>query len=261
MHPKTPRIRKLLLLGLVVALAGSFWALLGEGCRACSRSAELVGGLNLGAIGTAYYGLLVVAALTGRYSGSKTASLIGARCVRGGMLIAGGVQLTLVAMLFRNRILCPMCLLTAAGALISASAVLALDRRHLTRSVALLCATAVLTYGGVKILRHYAETADEREAMRAERILLREQALPPRGHARMVVYEWPTCHACQAFRAQVLPAICQEFRGQLTLEERTAWKGMSVPTVIVLGRKNTHLVGYYPTVIVRKAVRLACGVT
>jgi hypothetical protein len=75
----------------------------------------------------------------------------------------------------------------------------------------------------------------------------------------MVVYEWPTCHFCKAFKAQVLPPLRKEFGIRLALEERKAWKGMATPTTIVLGQRNSRLIGYRPLGSVRQAVRLACG--
>jgi hypothetical protein len=258
-YSKAPLLRPLLLLGLATALSGSLWALLSEKCTACSQSAELVGGLNLGAIGGGYYALLLIAALVslGRRPGEGSSAE--SRLVRGGILFAGGVHLTLVTMLLRNRIFCPPCLLTAAGAFIGAFAVLALDPRHLARVTLLVALIAVMTYGGTKILRHFAATTSEIEATRAERLLLREQSPPPDGRARMVVYEWPSCHFCMAFRARVLPPLRKEFGSRLALEERKAWKGMAVPTVIVLGQRNSRLIGYHPLGSVRQAVRLACG--
>jgi hypothetical protein len=258
-YPKAPPFRALLLLGLATAWSGSLWVLLSEKCTACSQSAELVGGLNLGAIGVGYYALLLIAALVLIGRRPRDASSAESRWVRGGTLIAGGVHLALVAMLLRNRILCPPCFLTAAGAFLGAFAVLALDRRHLARVAVLLAIAAGVTYGSTKILRYYAATTSEIEAMRAERLLLREQSLPSTGRARMVVYERSTCHFCKMFRAQVLPPLRKEFGSRLALEERKAWKGMAIPTVIVLGQRNFRLIGYRTLGSVRQAVRLACG--
>jgi hypothetical protein len=259
MKQKIPTLHRLMILGIAVALAGSLYALLNEGCRVCSQSAELVGGLNLGAIGLGYYGLLLAAAAIGLVSAPSRLSAIGARGVMGGLLIAGGVHLTLVAMLLRNRVLCPPCLVTGAGALLGAAAVLVLNRRALIPSLVLVAAVSVAAYGGTRILRQYAATNYERVAFRAEQALLRERAVPSHGHALMVVYEWPTCHYCQAFKAQVLPPLRQEFRRELVVEERTAWMGMVTPTVILLGQRDSRLCGFQPLPRVRQAVRLACG--
>jgi hypothetical protein len=260
MRQKVQPLPWLLFPAIIVALTGSLWAAFGdEGCTECSRSAALLGGLNLGAIGAGYYGLLLLMALASRLSPSTAAAAAGSRCARGGMLIAGGVHLTLLALLIRHRIVCPPCLLTAAGALAGAAAALALDRHHRLRAAALLLAAGVVTYAGTRVLQQSAGTRYALQALRAERVLLGEQALPPSGRARMVVYQRPTCPVCRQFKAQVVAPLRNEFRSKLAVEERLAWKGMPTPIVIILGRKNARLVGYHPREEVRRAVLLAVG--
>jgi hypothetical protein len=266
MNERAPALRKLLILAIGVAMAGSLWAALAdEGCDACGRSAALVGGLNLGAVGVGYYGLLLLTAIALERGGSKHTTSVGSLYLRFGVLIAAGVHLALLVLLVRNRILCPPCLVTAAGALTAATAALLQDRRYLPRAAMLLGAVVVVTYAGTKVLRQYSGSTYARQAIKAaraiqaERALLAEQGRPPKGHARMVVYVWPPCQVCRRFKAEVVVPLRKEFRGQLTVEERTVWKGMARPTVIVLGQKNTRFLGATPIGTVRGAIRLACG--
>jgi uncharacterized membrane protein len=256
MDARTHRLFRLLIIAVAVALAGSLWAMLrGDSCSSCDRSAELVGGLNLGAIGAAYYGLLLIVSLICLVRPKRLA-------VKGsawGMLAAGSVHLLLLSLLVRNRIFCPSCLVTAAGALFGAGLVLLLDRRNIRPAVLMVPVVVIAAYGGIRVARQNAPKNYVRQAIRAERALQKELPLPPPGQARLVVYEWPTCHYCKQFKKEVLTPLRQEFRSRLWVEERTAWKGMGTPTSIVLGVKNARLVGYHSLDQVRSAVLLACG--
>jgi hypothetical protein len=246
---------------LAVALAGSFWAIANEnGCNICSESGALVGNLNLGAIGVATYGLLLVLALFLTLSPSRKAASPASMTLAAGMLIAGGVHVTLLALLIRHRVFCLPCFLTAAAALMGTLVVLAANRRRLPPAALLITAAAVLSYAGIKIVQRRAPEEYVRAAARAERMLVQQNKTPSLGHARMVVYLKPTCPWCKRFKAEVMPPLEREFRPVLSVEEQKAWNSMATPTIIILGRKNTRLIGYKPLDTVRKAVRLACGV-
>lgn len=253
-------LRRLLIAAAAAALAGSLWSVLREEwCGPCSRSGALVGGLNLGAAGIVFYSLLLGTALLWRRRGSSAVLSAGEAWAAGGMLAAGGVHFTLLALLLRHRILCPPCVVTGAGALIGMLAAFALLPAQRRQAVVLVSLVVMGSYAGTRVLRDRAPRDQMRQAVRAERILAREAGARSVGSARMVVFQRSTCPFCRRFKAQVVPRLRQRFGGRLTIEERGPWPGMAVPTIIVLGRRNTHLVGYHSVEQVDPAVRLACG--
>src|SRR5262245_13851503 len=132
MSRRTPPPRWLLHAALAIGLAGSIWSLLGgESCAQCGEAARVAGPLNLAAAGVTGYGLLLIFALR-----SPDAPVLPA-----GLFVAAGVHLALVGSLIAHRILCPPCLLVAAGAWSGAGLVLR-ERPHLARQGALLALAA-----------------------------------------------------------------------------------------------------------------------
>jgi uncharacterized membrane protein len=253
-------LRRLLVATAAAALAGSIWAVLREEwCGPCSRSGALVGGLNLGVIGTVFYSLVLVTTLLGRRRRNSAVLSAGEAGAAGAMLVAGGVHFPLLALLFRHGILCPPCVVTGACALIGMLTAFALLPAHRVRAVGLVSLMAIGSYAGSRVLRDRSPRDHLRQAMRAERILVREEVALPLGCARMVVFQRSTCPVCRRFKAQVVPPLRQQFGSRLTIEEREPWPGMGIPTIIVLGRRNTRLVGYQSVEQVDRAVRLACG--
>jgi uncharacterized membrane protein len=248
--------------GIMVALGGSLWALAGtEACSACLRSASLAGDLNLAAVGTGFYLALLLAGALWALRGRD--QLVEGRVpwpLASGVLVAAGVHVMLLLLLFRNRILCPACLVTAAGALVACGALLAGERTHLRRAVVVIPLMAALTFGGTRVLRARSQTDFLRQGKIAAYTVFEERRAVPAGRAILVVYVRPTCHVCTDFKQQVLAALGNEFQGRITIEERRAWKGLATPTTVVLGSQNSLFIGYEGVVALRQAVRAACGV-
>ncbi|MCC2668541.1 MAG: hypothetical protein K0Q72_1012 [Armatimonadetes bacterium] len=249
--------------GMAVALGASLWALAGtEACSACLRSASLAGDLNLAAVGTGFYLLLLVAG--GIWAIRNKERLGEARVpwlLASGVLAATGVHVMLLGLLLKNRILCPACLVTAAGALVAFGALLAGDRANLRRAMIVVPLMAAVTFGGTRFLRGRSQSDFLRQGKIAAYTVFEEKRAVPRGQAVLVVYVRPTCHVCSEFKQQVLAALGKEFPGQVTIEERRAWKGLATPTTVVLGNRNSLFIGYEDVAGLRQAVRIACGAT
>ena len=236
----------LVIVGLAVSLAGSLWSLLaGERCARCSRAAQIIGGVNLAAIGAAYYALLLAAA----YAGS-------ARLVFDGAFAAAGVHLALVSLLLRYRLACPPCLITAAGAWVASAAALAIDPRSALHAVILAPVAVVAAEDGTRVLRRQARIRSRQEAEKATRQILEEGPAPPDG-VRMVVYRRPDCRFCEQFEKEILPALHQEFGERLNVEERLAWKRLATPTLVLVGRRATYYAGLPKLEEARAAIRYA----
>jgi len=242
--------RFLLAGGVATALAGAAWALVqGETCGTCSHAGRLVGGINLAALGVVYYVALLAAAWRAWKS----------PLVTGGILVAGGVHLSLAGMLLAHRIFCPPCFLAAAGALWACLVLVWLgDSATLWRAAALVPVVALLTNVGAGTLRRQAEKRDRREAARAAEKVLAERHSAANGRVRMVVYVRRDCSYCERFKSEAIPALRQEFGGRLEIEERPAWKGLPTPTIIVLGKESTLFPGLPDELAeLHEAVRLA----
>ena len=250
-----------LFVGLIVALGASLWALAGtEACSACLRSASLAGDLNLAAVGTVYYLLLLTAGAVWAFRARRQSEPTRLPWpIASGILVAAGVHLMLLGLLFRNRILCPACVVTAAGALTACGALLTQDRSYLRRAMIVVPLMAALTFGGTRVLRARSQSDFLRQGKIAAYTVFEERRAVPEGNAVLVVYVRPTCHVCADFKRQVLSALGHEFPGQITIEERRAWKGLATPTTVVLGRRNSLFIGYEEVSGLRQAVRVACG--
>lgn len=250
----------LLLAGIATALGASLWALSGsEGCSACLRSASLTGDLNLAAVGTGYYLVLIglCAAWLIRSKGQPDATSVPLPLTLG-VLLAAGVHSALLLLLVKNRIVCPPCLVTAVGALLACGTLLAQGRPQLRRAAVILPLAAAVTFGGTRMLRARSQSDFVRQAKIAAYTVFEERRAVPAGRAVMVVYMRPTCHVCAEFKQQVVSALRNEFPG-LTVEERKAWKGLATPTTVVLGKKNSLFIGYEGVGGMRQAVQVACG--
>jgi hypothetical protein len=256
----------LLFSGLVVALAASLWALAGTECSACLRSASLAGDVNVAAVGTGFYLVLLIGSAIWAIRGRERlaeAPLPWALAI--GLLAAAGVHAMLVLLLLKNRIFCPACLVTAAGALTACGALLPGDRAHsrtyLKQALVVVPLMAAVTFGGTRFLRGRSQSDFLRQGKIAAYTVFEERRAVPQGRAVLVVYVRPTCHVCSEFKQKVLAALGKEFPGQITIEERRAWKGLATPTTVVLGDRNSLFIGYEGVVGLRQAVRVACGAT
>lgn len=247
-------------LAISVALAGAAWSVLKrEGCDACNSAALLVGDLNLGLAGLIFYGVLLALAF---WMLRKPVPASGPSIPRGlalPILFAGGVHLTLVALLAKNHLFCPSCFTTAAGAFVAVALVITSRAVRFRWSVLVVALMAVGTFAGLKVLKGNANQVAMRQAYLARQTLLRE-APPAHGVARLVVFVHPTCHVCKRFKEQVLAPLRKEYNtSELLIEERPAWKGMATPTSVVLGEHPALLVGFKDLPAVRKAVQEAHG--
>ncbi|MGV3724022.1 MAG: hypothetical protein ACO1SX_24280 [Actinomycetota bacterium] len=254
-------LRASFVLASLIGLTGAGWSVLKrEGCDSCNSAAVLAGDLNLGLIGLIFYAGLAGASfwLLRRAPEAGGPSLPRALAVPA--LLAAGVHLTLVALLAKTRLLCPSCLITAAGAFTAAALVVSSGVVKLRWSMLAVSLMAVSTYGGLKAMKGNANQVAVRQGHLARQVLARE-APPANGSARLVVFVHPTCHVCERFKKEVLSPLRKELAsGQLAIEERPAWTGMATPTSVVLGKQSALLVGFKELPVVRQAVEAARGV-
>jgi len=253
-------LRAFFLLAIFLGVVGAAWSTLKkDGCDSCNSASLLVGDLNLGLIGLIFYGALLWLTL---WLMRPHRSLPGQGIpptLALPVLLAGGVHLTLVALLFKNHLVCASCFTTAAGGFAATALVLASRTLQFRWSVLIVALMAAATLGGLKLTKRNASQVAVRQAYLARQELLRESP-PVDGVARLVVFVRPTCHVCKRFKVQVLTPLRQEFAAtQLHIEERPAWKGMATPTSIVLGRRSVLMVGFKDLAAVRMAVQEARG--
>ena len=260
LNPRTFRLP--FLLAITVAVLGAVWSVVRrDGCNSCNSAAMLVGDLNLGLIGLVFYTALLGLSLwiLRRSSPEREAGLPRALAVP--VLLATGAHLTLVALLAKNRLMCPSCLLTAAGAFAASAVVVGSRTWNLRWATLMVAAMASVTFVGLKSLKGDKNKVALRQGYLAEQLLLKE-AKPSQGTARLVVFAHPTCHVCKRFTGQVLTPLRKQYPGdQLRIEERLAWKGMATPTSVVLGKQTALLVGFRDLTAVRSAVEAARGVS
>jgi hypothetical protein len=231
--------RAFMLGACALSVTGSLWAaIIPSQCGTCQRASELAGGFNFAVLGVAFYTqLMTVLVLRGspRYVSS---------CI----LLAAGVHLVLTALLLSFRVLCPPCLLTAAGALAMMGASLAMDPKNFRRAAVILPAAMVLT----AIALYALSALDSKERIKQIRIALDREAKEPPvpvGRVRLLVYFRPTCHFCRELDANVMPLI----------RYRTPWKGLRTPTLLVRGQRRTHIVGLPTVDELREAISFAQG--
>lgn len=250
MAPLNPDL--LLPAALAVSLCGSLGGIVYEKkCASCTKSASLTGDVNLGIVGTAYYGVLFVLALF--FAASATSA------ITVGVFAAAGLHLTLVALLARHKIVCVPCLVTAAGAFAGAVAIQAIHPVSWLMVFPGFATAVGMSYAALKLLRRRASTKWVRVARRVQGAVLRSEAPPEHGCARMLLYTQPWCPSCKQFIARVVEPLREELGDRFVVEERTPTADMAVPTALVMGRKNAVFVGNRPRAEVRQAVLLACG--
>lgn len=241
------RVDPLLGAACSASLLGSIWAAT-SGCNACQKASELIGGLGLAALGVLFYAHLLFVLMMPR------ARPYFSVCV----LFAAGVHLALVALLVRRHIVCPACYLTAAGAFVMAGLSMGMQRRNLRRALIIVPIAATLTVIA-RPLFPIAGTADITRQKQIRLALAREEAEPAvaAGRTRMIIYSRPACSLCQELRTELLPEIRREFGPTLDIEYRPAWEGLRTPTLIVRGKRRTHLVGLPSLDTLRQAIQFS----
>lgn len=248
-------------LGLACAVAGLVWHVVSrQQCRGCLQAGGLVGYTNLAPPAIWCY-VLTLEAHTARITGilipqAASASAVGVTLA---VLAAAGAHATLLALLFRHRMVCKPCCVAGGGAFLAAAGVLLPNMALVPLAVGVVATTALGTWVGTRVLRKRAVQIARNQAKKAERELLAEVGVPVPGTARLVLYSRNGCPACSGFRSQVLAPLKHLFSDSLEVEERTAWKEMTVPTVVVLGRQSTHFVGARSLDEVSMAIQCACG--
>jgi hypothetical protein len=221
-HSRSSEILWNLLLGLIsTALLGSIWAgFFAGGCGSCAGATGGTG--TLGRAGAAYYALLLGAALMmGR-----------SRLVWVGLLLAGSMHASLLALLFTRGELCLPCVVTGAAAIGAATIACILEPFNLARVSVLLPGVALATPFAVFSLGLF--TRQEAAGMRALPTVTPERRP---GTVTMTVYERADCVYCQRLEEEVLPALVREFGQALEVERRSADEipGLPTPTIVLSG--------------------------
>jgi glutaredoxin len=236
----------------LLSVIGSMWAVLvPPGCDSCQKAAELMRGVNLGALGVLFYGhLLVVLTWKGptRYVFCCTA-------------LAAGIHTVLIALLIHRQLVCPPCLLTTAGAFTMLGLSLAIDRRNFRRAAIILPVAMVVAVGGRMLLYRIVPSPDVIRQRQIQIALQREEREPPVpvGRVRLLVYARPGCHYCKELDERVMPAIRHEFGSSLQIDYRPAWKKLITPTLVIRGERRTHFAGLPTLDALRKAIHFAQG--
>lgn len=244
-----PRSRSLLHAFLAAALLASAWAAFGPECASCGGPAELFGGKKLALLGTIFYGALLALALTRRAGTALFA----------GIQIACGVHGALLAVLLETRTFCAPCALAGAAAFAALAVAIRLDPAGALRTSLALPAAAV----AVQAWAHFAANLPEAQAV-AEKAVERELAAPapPAGTVRMIAFVRPDCGYCRVLERDVLPPLAEEFRGRLSVEERSAehLPGVPTPTIILSGPAGRRVFpGLPPEEDLREAILEALG--
>jgi hypothetical protein len=149
------------------------------------------------------------------------------------LFAATGVHATLLALLYREQLVCRPCVGTAVAASLAAAA-WAVAHPQL---VAALAFPAGLIFAWETMRRAHAaflaraETNGSRLAQ-----AVASEAAPPSGRARVVVYKRPRCPACAYYEAIVRPALDDEFGERIDIDEREAGRqSIITPLVVVRG--------------------------
>jgi hypothetical protein len=227
-HPESWRIQQIALLG---AIGCSTWAVLGSGtCASCEAAAGLLKGKPVATVGVIYYALLLAAAL---WWGP---SLL----VHSGVLLAAGVHVGLLTILFHAKIFCAPCLGTALSAFAALALSIRCDPSMAFRASWVIPGAAILVQSWVLLTGALPAMAETRA--NAERVAEEEFAAPPvaSGDVRMVVYTRPDCGYCIQLEREILPKLVREFGPHLKVERRSAehLPGIPTPTLILTGAEG-----------------------
>ena len=214
---------------LGTALAGSIWAFFAsQGCGSCGGAAAGEGGSILAALGIAYYAILLCGSL-----------LLGpSKIVFGGITVAAGVHVSLLALLLSRGVFCPPCFLTGGAAISAIILSFFLDGQNLARATWTLPGTAlawnVLAIYGLGIASPpIQDRGDALEAAVQHESETREESIS--DQVRMIVYSNPQCHYCQQLKEEIAPRLKAEFGNLLAVEWRPAseFPGMPTPTIFI----------------------------
>jgi hypothetical protein len=205
---------------LGVATLASLWLVLFQaGCAACNRAHQLAGALPLEKLGALFYVALLVA--------SRIEPLVACYA----LAFAVGAHASLVAILVRERVLCPPCLLTAAAALVAAAA--SLGGSDALMDGALVVAGAAAAWLAIPFFRRAASDGALAESRRVALEWLKQAGAIAPGQVRVAVWKRVGCSGCLFYEAVHRAALLQDFEGVVTLDERDAAK-LRVPTPLVL---------------------------
>jgi hypothetical protein len=226
MNPHEPRLRKILVALLAIALGASLWAELEpQGCSSCREARALFGGKALAFLGVAGYAILLSAALAGKPW----------RLLFAGLQIACGVHGALFALLIQKGLFCPPCLAAGAAAFLALAFSFRIDPARFAETAYLLPAAALLL-GGWTISagvhdpdaasrKAAAQSAAEEEASRIE---------AASGRALLVAFTRPDCGYCVDLERHVLPSLEAEFGDALAVRLRSARHLPALPTPTIL---------------------------
>jgi hypothetical protein len=236
-------------LAVFIALSGSLWAMLrGKSCQTCHKATSLTGGLPLGRIGTAFYGMVLLATF-----------LPGSLPAAWALAAAVGAHVVLVILLFSQRLFCRNCLLIAAAAVLAATTTILIDPSHNAWSLLAAPVGALATLVGIGI----SAAALARRSMKRAEILLAEAAKESgpiaAGTVRMIILSKPGCYACVLMQDQILPELQKEFDGIMEVEHRIAPEGTPAPTLLILGKNAVPFIGAAPAEAISPSIRMALG--
>ncbi len=216
-----------LALALGSCLLAALWSwLFGASCASCHGAARLVGMLPLAPMGTLFYALALVLALT-RPSWLPLP-----------LTLAVGAHGALMVALLRARTTCIACLVVAASALAAAGIGFLGSQVPWSPWLAALIPTAALATTAATAWgrRQWRLVALERSLALAARPFSVATA-PDEVH--ILVYKRADCAHCLLYEAMIRPALEQEFAGQLHFQEHlTEHEPIDVPLMILHGRQR-----------------------
>ena len=251
-----PSARTLLRIFLSMALLGSVWAAFGSaGCGSCAGAQAMAQGKGIAYLGVLFYSLLAFAALFGpRGNFISTA----------GSLLAGGIHVGLLVVLFNAGIFCAPCLLTGVAAISAAFVSFSLDEKNYVRAWHVVPASAFLIQLYFLMAGAFPDVQRTRED--ATRVAAEVMSAPPvkDDRVRMLIYFRDDCGHCQELKRDVMPHIEKEFKNVLDVKWRSAENlNIKTPTIFVTGRAGTiPMTGLHPTHPVdhlRSAIRKVMG--
>ena len=212
--------------------AGSAYVAFGRSCSACHGAAQDVGGLPLGWLGLGLYLGIYAALLSNRWVEIAT----------WGFVVAAGSHIYLLGLLARRRVRCAPCLITGASALLGAAtlaAVFPIALAALPVGVAVMVASVQMARR-----RLLVQTNSQTDAI--SRRILEDEAAPPPGTVKLVVYTRPRCPSCLFYQTVLAPGLAEEFGDALEIEEREATGLVVTPLFLAIGPVRAELRGLPP---------------
>jgi hypothetical protein len=248
---RNDKILFVVLLGLVaVALGGSLWAWLGGStCGACSGTRELLGGMNLAALGAGFYGILL--ALGTAFGRS--------RLFFSALLVAASAHVVLLLLLYQRGIFCVPCTVVGASAILCAAISFRADTDNLSRGSVLLPVGAVLTHAAILVLGFPRLPGMPEATLSLPPARPEAMEAAPAGTARLLVFTRAGCRYCDEFEEDVLPELLREFAGRLKVARDQAPASLPTPTIVISGQERTVFPGLPPIAQLRDAILRALG--